>query len=426
MEMLYLTCFIIVLLCSIVTGISIIWALLAGYAIFFIYALKKGKKIKEIIKVSLEGIYGARNILIAFALIGMLTASWRASGTIASIICYTLPLIRPSWFLAAVFLINSLISFLTGTSFGTAATMGVICMTLANAIGVNPVFSGGAILSGIFFGDRCSPVSTSALLVADLTKTKVTDNIPKMMKTSLIPFSLSIAIYLLLSLSTRAKNTHSLNLSSLFYENFHIGISALVPALLMLLLSMLRLSTRKTMAASIIAALILCVFREDMTLSEIPRMLFFGFESANENLSEIIDGGGIVSMVNVALIVALSSSYSGIFQETGLLDGVKAKIENLRIKPSVTITLISTLTCMIACNQTLATMLSHQLCSKVEKDNEKMAIALEDTVIVISALIPWSIAGSVPLTVIGAPMVSIASAFYLYLLPICFMLKKKM
>ena len=38
--------------------------------------------------------------------------------------------------------------------------------------------------------------------------------------------------------------------------------------------------------------------------------------------------------------------------------------------------------------------------------------------IVIAPLIPWSIAGGMPLTTVGAPTMSIWFAFYLFLLPI--------
>ena len=425
MQILALSSFTFVLILSIMAGVSIIWALIAGYVIFFLYAARNGKSVKEILRLSLRGIYEARNILIAFALIGMLTASWRASGTIASIICYALPLIKPSSFLAMVFIVNSLISFLTGTSFGTAATMGVICMTMANAMGVNPMLSGGAILSGIFFGDRCSPVSTSALLVADLTKTKVMDNIPEMMRTSLLPFALSLCLYFLLSLPLSRLEPSGADITEIFYANFHIGLLPLLPAFLMLLLSLMHLSTKATMSISIISALVICLYSEDMKASAIPSLLLYGFVSQGDTALSIINGGGMRSMANVALIVAISSSYSPILQETGLLDNIQHAIGKAKIRPSLSITLVSTITCMIACNQTLATMLTHQLCSTLIKDKKNMAIALENTVIVIAALIPWSIAGSVPLTVIKAPNISILASFYLYLLPLCFVLKKR-
>ena len=69
----------------------------------------------------------------------------------------------PEVILLASFLLNCGISVLTGTSFGTAATIGVICMSMGVSEGANPLLLGGAILSGAFFGDRCSPFSTSAL-----------------------------------------------------------------------------------------------------------------------------------------------------------------------------------------------------------------------------------------------------------------------
>ena len=73
---------------------------------------------------------------------------------------------------------------------------------------------------------------------------------------------------------------------------------------------------------------------------------------------------------------------------------------------------------MIACNQTLAIILTFQLCQNAEKDNRRFAINLEDTAVVIAALVPWSIAGGVPLAAAGADMASIPFAFFLYLLPL--------
>ena len=78
-------------------------------------------------------------------------------------------LISPAAFPLLAFLLCTAMSFLTGTSFGTAATVGTICMTMAAAMGLSPVLAAGTILSGSFFGDRCSPMSTSALLVSALT-----------------------------------------------------------------------------------------------------------------------------------------------------------------------------------------------------------------------------------------------------------------
>ena len=47
-----------------------------------------------------------------------------------------------------------------------------------------------------------------------------------------------------------------------------------------------------------------------------------------------------------------------------------------------------------------------------------MALTLEDTAVVLAPLIPWSIAGGVPLASVGAPTASILFSCFLYLLPL--------
>lgn len=71
-------------------------------------------------------------------LIGALTASWRASGTIAYLVSYASEIISPSWSLLGTFILNAALSSLIGTSFGTAATMGVVTMSLCVGMGVSP------------------------------------------------------------------------------------------------------------------------------------------------------------------------------------------------------------------------------------------------------------------------------------------------
>ena len=128
-------------------------------------------------------------------LIGALTASWRASGTIAYLVSYASEIISPSWSLLGTFILNAALSSLIGTSFGTAATMGVVTMSLCVAMGVSPFWAGGAALAGAYVGDRCSPVSTSAQLVCAVTGTELYKNIKNMLRTGLIPFLLACLIY---------------------------------------------------------------------------------------------------------------------------------------------------------------------------------------------------------------------------------------
>ena len=83
-----------------------------------------------------------------------------------------------------------------------------------------------------------------------------------------------------------------------------------------------------------------------------------------------------------------------------------------------TILMTSMVAGMVACNQTLATMLVDQVCKDLEPDAQKFAIDMENSVIVVAPLVPWSIAGAVPLASVSAPLTSIVAAVFLYLLPL--------
>lgn len=419
MEILIFTIFVLTLMACIIFHISIIIALLAGFILFFGYGIKKGFSFKQMGTMIWGGVKTVHNILIAMLLIGMLTALWRAAGTVPVIICYGSWMIRPSVFLLASFLLNSLVSFLTGTSFGTAATMGVICMTMATTMGVNPVWAGGSVLSGIFFGDRCSPVSTSALLVCELTKTDIYKNIKNMCLYAILPFTLSCIVYLLVGVIGK-HGSGSVNVWKLFSKGFILNLAVLLPAVVIVVLSIFRVNVKTTIASSIVMAIIVCIWIQNIPLSEIIKTMVFGYHAVDSDIAAMLDGGGMISMMKVIVIVFITSTYSGIFEGTHMLDEIRTHVAKLgiHVPAFLIILLIAIVTAMISCNQSLAIMLTLQLCETLEPDKEKMALALEDGPVIIPPLIPWSIAGAIPIATIGAPSICLIAACYLYLIPI--------
>ena len=70
-------------------------------------------------------------------------------------------------------------------------------------------------------------------------------------------------------------------------------------------------------------------------------------------------------------------------------------------------------------------MLTNQLCRDLEPDDERMALHLEDSAVVVAPLVPWSIACAVPLTAVGAPSSAILFACFLYLLPLWRLLRPR-
>ena len=227
LEMGILLVFAAALLGCVWSGASILYAMLFGYGLFFAYGRLRGRGGRRLLAVSASGIWTVRNVLVTFLLIGMITALWRVCGTIAFLVYHATALCTPRGMLLAAFLLCCLVSSLTGTAFGTAATVGVITMTMANSMGLPPLFTGGAILSGIYFGDRCSPMSTSALLVSELTGTDLFENIKKMTRTGLVPFLLACGVYALAGLGVHAAPAGD-GARALLAEGFCLHPAALV------------------------------------------------------------------------------------------------------------------------------------------------------------------------------------------------------
>ena len=397
---------------------SVIYALIVGYIIFVTYGLIKGHDLKVLIKKSFEGVLTVKNILLVFILIGMITALWRASGTIAFIVYMGSKLISPSILILLTFLLCSILSFLIGTSLGTAATMGVICVSIGKAMEINPYYLGGAVLSGIYFGDRCSPMSTSALLITELTKTDLYKNIKLMLKTSIIPFITSCLFYLFLGLKSFTSPV-SIDATNIFKENYNLNIVVIIPAILIIILSLLKVNVKKTMLVSIVISFIISMFFQKESVTSLINYCVYGFHHSNEKLNSMMKGGGILSMLNVGLIVAISSSYSGIFKETKMLVILKEYLKEYSKKTSnyLVIFLSSIISGAIACNQSLGIILSYELCEELE-NKQNMAIILENTIVLLAALIPWNTAMVVPLKTIDIGLMSGFFAFYLYFLPL--------
>ena len=419
MELWILAAFSAALIACLAAGKSLIFALLAGFILFFSHGLKTGHSFSEMVHLALSGIKTTKNVLITLSLVGMLTAAWRISGTIPYIVYHASQWCDGSAVLLASFLLCALVSALTGTSFGTAATIGVICMTIANSMNIPPMYSGGAIMAGAYFGDRCSPMSTSALLVAAITKTDIFTNCRLMVKTAMIPFVLTCAVYAAMGLLFQDGSAHH-DAAGLFRQAFTLSWITLIPAALVIILSARHVDVKLIMIASTAAAAAIAVGTQQMNPLEVLRVCLLGFHPANPALARLASGGGAVSMTDVVAIICISSSYAGMFSGTGFLHRIQGHMAALsrRATPFGAIIATSVATSMVSCNQTLATMLTHQLCQSVEPDPQRLAIHLENTVIVISALVPWSIACSAFLAIIDAPLASVPLACYLYFIPL--------
>lgn len=414
-----------VLLLCVVRGWFVGWALLAGLALFFALGLRRGCPVGDLWAMALEKAKKSGIVITVMLLVGAVTGLWRASGTITYCIHHGMRLIRPPLFLLLAFLITAVLSYVLGTSFGVASTAGVILMALARFGGVSEAVCGGAVFSGIFFGDRCSPASSSAILVASVTGTRLYDNVKRMLATGLLPLALCLVFYGGLSLRHPLRAVDAA-VAGAVERAFVLSWTALIPAAIMLVLPLLRAPIRVTMLASIAAAAAVALTVQHMSAAQVVRAALLGYQ-AEGALGAVLSGGGVKSMVSTCFVVLLTALYSGLLEGIRVLEPLQERTLTLcrRLGRFPTAVLTGLGASMVFCNQTIAIMLSEQLLRPGYEDSGELAIDIENAGVLLTALVPWSIAAAAPMAMLDVGPGVLPCAALLWLTPLCYLFTKK-
>ncbi len=406
-------------------GIFIGYILSGCLLVFAVVAWRRGFSWQSIAVMAYRGGKKALIVLKIFLLIGAITAAWMASGTVPGIVYYGIQLMNPNYFILYAFLISVVVSFLLGTSFGTISTVGISFMMMAKSGNVDTAIVAGALIAGAYFGDRCSPMSSSAHLVANLTKTDLYINIKNMFKSAGMPLALSVIFYGILSFQ-QPLNFSGTSIDSEISQVFTVHWTVLLPALMILILAAFRIDVKKSMMISIITAGAIAIVLQRYALWEILQYTVFGFKlSEQSTLYNIIKGGGILSMWKPSLVVFVSCALAGIFEGTEMLQYIERFLRRANSKSAVFIytILTSIATGAFGCSQSISIVLTNQLMegtyTERELDKHQLALDIENTSVVLAALIPWNIAALVPTTTMDVSSTAyIPFAIYLYLIPL--------
>ena len=424
LEVIVLVAFAILLAAGLIAGFPLVGILMAGVALFVAYASIRGFSSREIIRMAMEERYGTAKILGVFALIGMLTAAWRASGTIPAIAALS-AYIPPPTFAMSAFGLCIVMSMLTGSSFASAAIIGTVCMASGVNAGIDPALLGGAILAGSFVGDRCSPTSSTAILVSRITQTELNDNVKRMVVSSIIPLALSFGFYALLGGTGEAEVTTytaraALDIRFALEEAFSLNSIVYIPAILIAVLAAMGFRPQVMMAASLASALVIAIGVQGMPLADIPALLVMGFSTPVEEAAQIVNGGGIVSMSELMMISIVIDAYSGLVRGTGLLARLEESVIKLskRTTPFTGILITSLATSLVTCDQFLAISMTALLCGEVERDRSALALDLSNSAVLLSGITPWSTSCAGIFAITGAPVPSILFASFIWFVPL--------
>mgnify|MGYP001412767124 FL=1 len=255
-------------------------------------------------------------ILILFA-IGVIIGSWIISGTIPMLIYFGINLINPSYIYFLAFIIPIIFSTLTGTSWGSIGTIGVVIIGVAAVIDANLGITAGAIVGGAFFGDKLSPLSDTTNIAAMATEVDLYDHIQSMMVTTLPSAIIAAFIYFILGFiyppSFLSGETQQVSITlSAISSIFNFNIWLLIPPLIVLIGSIKKIATLPTLLTSSFSAAVLALIFQPYTSTDIIRTINKGFNTEMaywaydlpSNISILFNRGGLYEL-NEAIIFSI-------------------------------------------------------------------------------------------------------------------------
>ena len=152
----------------------------------------------EIQKGIVKTISSAMASILILLLIGSLAGTWLLSGVVPAMIYYGLQILNPTIFLVAACIVCSIVSIATGSSWTTAATVGIALMGIGKALGIPDGMIAGAVLSGAYFGDKMSPLSDTTNLAPAMAGTDLFTHIRYMTITTIPSISIALVLFLIL------------------------------------------------------------------------------------------------------------------------------------------------------------------------------------------------------------------------------------
>ncbi|MDN5635311.1 MAG: Na+/H+ antiporter NhaC, partial [Brevibacterium sp.] len=310
----------------------ILSAIIAG-----LVALRMGLTWEEMLLGIREKLDTAMPALLVLISIGILIGTWMIAGTIPMMIYYGLGLISAQFIVLIAFVISAIVSVITGTSWGSAGTVGVALMGIATGLDAPLAATAGAIVAGAYFGDKLSPLSDTTNLAPIAAGTTLWEHIRHMLYTTIPATIVALAIYLFVGVNQSSGGPDSERIDAVtgtLNSLFDFNVLLLLPMLIILGGAILKLPTLPTIIGSSLAAGILAAIFQKVSVESIfastvdgftPDMLEVGQETIDgldPDVTELVTQGGMASMTGVILIAFSAFAFAGIMSKSGALETI--------------------------------------------------------------------------------------------------------
>ncbi len=386
----------------------------------------------------IETIGAAMPAVLILLLVGALASIWLLCGTVPLLVYYGVKLLNPTIFLPACVIACALTSLISGSSWSTAATIGVAMVAVGRALEIPDGMIGGAIISGSYFGDKVSPLSDTTNLAAGVTETPLFEHIRYLSYTTVPAILISLVLFAILGLNLETSNTavdvdHVLNAID---ERFNITLWLLLPAIITLGLIVKKVNAIPALFVGILVGIVFAVIFQGELIADLVAQLnnakqpyyriimgtlFTGvsIDTSNVILNELFSANGMQGMLNTVWLILAAMAFGGVMEASGMLQRIMASVKSLATN-FFSLIACTTGTCLITnvstSDQYISVALPGRMYAGLYKEMgyapENLSRTLEDTGTVTSVLIPWNTCGAY-----HAAVLSIGTLTYL---PYCF------
>ncbi|MBX9895615.1 MAG: Na+/H+ antiporter NhaC [Nitrosomonas sp.] len=368
-----------------------------------------------------DGITKALPAIYIFMLIGMAIASFMHSGTIATLLYVGLDWLSPGIFLAAGFVLCSLMSVATGTSWGTTGTIGVVLIGIGDAMGIPLPLVAGMIVSGATFGDKLSPISDTTNLAAMSAGTNLYRHIGSMLYTTLPTFIIVLIVFILWGWQygeNPLPGRHLDEIRGALADSYRLnGWITLLPLLLMFGMSIKRYAAEVSMSCSILLALAIAIGYQGKDAVDAINALWLNQpgNTGIASIDELLGRGGLYSMAWTLLLSVMALALGGILHHAGFLRVLLLRLIAAiqRASTLIATTILSGLAGNLAMGEAyISIILNCQLFKDAyrEKDLDPAVLSrsVEEGSTLTTGLIPWTTAGTFYAATLGVPTLDYA------------------
>lgn len=415
----------------VLNDVPIVIALLSAICVSSLFSLYLGFKWDDIQASAMKGVMRVFPATFMMILVGIMIAVWIEAGSVPTLLYYGIKMINPTFFLPLTFIVCVLTCLTTGTSWGTAGTVGLALMGVSEGLGIPLPITAGAVISGALVGEKMSPISSTTILTAASTGTNLIDHILSMMNTTLPATVVSLVLFSYLGYihSATSADIHSIvTLTDGLKNNIVISPVLLAPPLFVLIFSALRKPAIPVFVGGIVLGVICAILVQESSLTHVLSSGMNGFVSKTglESVDKLLTRGGALSMSMTVYLCLCAGIISGILDRQGILSVLMNGI--LRYATSIGGLVLSTTAACLAlmlggsgqyCTLTLPGVAFRQAFEDRDVHSSVLSRTMEDSGTMVGAVIPWDVASLFYASVLGVSMFEFGPyAFIAWMSPI--------